>query len=270
MTGAGSVIKATNGVGLIMRDATIGPAGVAIEAVFATGAENGVVVGLVGGDGALIIGPDAPDSVFGDGGVIVGTTGSAVLLQNAPQVTLRHVVIGADDAVVGEAASAVDAVAGIGIDAGWVSGLTLDHVKIARTGSHGIAGVEVADFSMTRSEILNAGDGPGEHGLWFDGPARGGENGMTGVALIADSVIDGFWDTGLVVRNVPSEATALDLTVEGTTFSGNKRAGGGVYLRAEGLTTIDARIDSCAFERLTGPTVDALAVGTGVLNLINQ
>ncbi|HQZ90252.1 MAG TPA: Ig-like domain-containing protein [Thermomicrobiales bacterium] len=270
MTGAGSVIKATNGVGLIMRDATIGPAGVAIEAVFATGAENGVVVGLVGGDGALIIGPDAPDSVFGDGGVIVGTTGSAVLLQNAPQVTLRHLVIGADDAVVGEAASAVDAVAGIGIDAGWVSGLTLDHVKIARTGSHGIAGVEVADFSMTRSEILNAGDGPGEHGLWFDGPARGGENGMTGVALIADSVIDGFWDTGLVVRNVPSEATALDLTVEGTTFSGNKRAGGGVYLRAEGLTTIDARIDSCAFERLTGPTVDALAVGTGVLNLINQ
>ena len=51
---------------------------------------------------------------------------------------------------------------------------------------------------------------------------------------------------------------------------GNKRAGGGVYLRAEGLTTIDARIDSCAFERLTGSTVDALAVGTGVLNLINQ
>ena len=65
MTGAGSVIKATNGVGLIMRDATIGPAGVAIEAVFATGAENGVVVGMVGGDGALVIGPDAPDSVFG-------------------------------------------------------------------------------------------------------------------------------------------------------------------------------------------------------------
>ena len=73
MTGAGSVIKATNGVGLIMRHATLGPAGVAMEAVVETGAENGVVVGLVGGDGALIIGPDAPDSVFGDGGVIASS-----------------------------------------------------------------------------------------------------------------------------------------------------------------------------------------------------
>ena len=267
MTGAGTVIESTNGVALVMAQATIAEAGVAIDAVSASGGTNGIVLNMLTSNGPVVIGPDAPDAAFGDGGTITGASGPAVLLQYVSNVTLRHLVVGAADAVAGETASTVNAVGGVGIEAAYVSGLTLDHIRIARTGSHGVAGREVVEFTMTRSEVLNAGDAAGEHGLWFDGPAAGAENGLLGSAQIADSVIDGFWDTGLVVRNAPTVETSLDLTVARTTFSGDAIAGGGIWLRAEGLATMDVLVEACVFDRLLGSNVDGLAVGTGVLNL---
>jgi len=268
LAGTGNVIQTTGGIGLFLYIATIGPAGVALDAVSASGAANGIYANTITSDGPLVVGPAGSDDAPDAGGTITGTTVPAVVLQYVNNVTLRRLVIGAADAAPGEPASAVNAVAGAGIDAYVVNGLTLDAVTIARTGSHGIFGREVAGLTMTRSWVINAGDAPGEHALSFDGPVGGLENGLTGVALIADSVVDGFWDTGLVVRNVPTAPGVLDLTVARTTFAGNVVAGAGIRLRAEGLATMDVLVEGCAFDRLNGPTVDGQQVGTGVLNLV--
>ncbi|HBY46052.1 MAG TPA: hypothetical protein DEG70_07325, partial [Chloroflexi bacterium] len=117
IAGAGNVIETTGGIGIWLYQATIGPAGVAFDAVSASGATNGVHLETVESQGPLVIGPDDSEAAFGAGGTIVGTSGPGVMLSFVNNVTLRHVVVGAAGAAAGEPASTANTIDGAGIDA---------------------------------------------------------------------------------------------------------------------------------------------------------
>ncbi|MCO5175460.1 MAG: Ig-like domain-containing protein [Thermomicrobiales bacterium] len=267
MPGPGNTLSATYGAALWFYGVAIGSAGATFDSVSAAYATNGIAIDGLTSLGPLVIGPAGGAHAFGDGGVITSMSGPAVLLRYASNVTLRHLVIGESSATVDEAASKSRATDGAGIDAYYVSNLTLDHVKIARTGSHGIRGREVTNFAMRDSQIINAGDVGGEHALSFQGGDGDSLNGAAGTFTITDSIIASFWDTGIYMANYPDAATEMAVTITGTRFSGNAVAGGGVYILAASNSTIHVDVADCTYVNLQGQELVAASTGTGAIVL---
>jgi len=267
MPGPGNTLTASSGAGLWFYNVTIGPAGAAFDRVNASLATNGIAIDGLTSEGPLVIGPTGDEYEFGDGGVITGMSGPAVLLKHASNVSLRHMVIGEITALIDETASKARATDGAGIDAFYVSDLSLDHVKIARTGSHGIRGREVTNFEMHDSEIINAGDTAGEHALSFRGGDSESLNGVSGTFTITNSTIASFWDTGVSIANYPDVATESHVSVSGTTFARNAVAGGAIAVVAWDKATIYVNVDSCLYVSVQGPELLTTSSGTGSIVL---
>jgi len=267
LPGSGNTLDATNGTGLWLYNVTIGSGGAAFDRINSTYATNGIYVDGLTSNGPLTVGPTGDGHAFGDGGTIAGMSGPAVLLRYASDVTLRHLVIGEPSASVDESATKTRATDGAGVDAYVVSGLTLDHVKIARTGGHGIRGREVTNFAMHNSQIINAGDTAGEHALSFQGGDGDSLNGVAGSFTVTNSVIASFWDTGIDIANYPDVATESSVAVSGTAFSGNAVAGGAIRIHAGNNSTIHLSVDSCTYVNLQGPEVSTTSAGSGVIVL---
>ncbi|MBX3425389.1 MAG: hypothetical protein KF688_06895 [Pirellulales bacterium] len=92
---AGNTIETTTGVGLSLNTVAVGASGVRFDSVTVDGATNGIVLNNVTG-GQVSVGLQG--NSVGDGGTIQNTTGSAIVVTNAANVSINHMNINATGA----------------------------------------------------------------------------------------------------------------------------------------------------------------------------
>jgi hypothetical protein len=215
--GAGNSVAATTGTPVTVQNTTIGAGGVTFVSVAADGAVNGIVVDGTGAGPFSVTGVGSTD---GSGGTVTNVTGDAVVLNATGAVSLANMVLGDPTAVLGQTPDATNLVGGVGIRATDVTGapgLTLSNVLVSRTASHGLDGIRVTGLSVTGSDFLNIGDGPGDDAMRFG--TLGAADGLFGSATISGTVLDGFSAHGILLEN---ETGALTMTVSGVTISNNQ------------------------------------------------
>jgi len=142
--------------------------------------------------------------------------------------------------------------------------ISLNNVTINGTGSHGIAGTGVNGFSMSGCSLQNAGDGIGEHGLFFGQATLGNEANLTGTAAITNTTINLFRHNGMLVENFTG---ALNLTLDNVTFSNNVFGGSGfdgnaLQLNADANVfgsppSMTVLVDNCTFDAIDGDGIIA-------------
>ena len=102
----------------------------------------------------------------------------------------------------------------------------------------------------------------------------GSVSGLFGTASITNSIIDGFNESGMEVRNFSG---TLSLTITDTQFSNNQSTVGnfgeeGILLSPEGTAVMTVLIEStdgssCLFDTIQTQGVDATPGGTATINL---
>lgn len=264
--GAGNSVLSTTGTAVDISNTTIGAAGVSLQRVDANGAPNGIVLNTTGAGAFSVSGTATTD---GSGGTITATSADGVVLTSTGPVSLANMIIGDATATAGQAPDATNAVAGDGIAATDVTGLTLNNLLVSRTANHGIDGTRVTALTLTNSEFLNNGDGAGDDALHFG--ASGGPDGLFGTSLIANTVVDGFAEAGLEVHNATG---SLALTVTGGSFANNQAgiAAGigtdGIALVPVGSASITASVGgSASFASLLGAGVNGAPDGAATFDL---
>lgn len=234
VTGTGNSVLATTGTPVTITNTTIGGAGVTFERIDANGAASGIVLDATGAGAFTVTGVGTTD---GSGGTITNTTGAGASFNQTAAVTLANVVLGDGTAVAGQAPDAVNAVGGSGIVATDVSGspgLTLTNVRVARTAGHGLDATRLTGLSISASEFLNVGDGPGDNALNFG--ASGGPDGLFGTATVTNTVLDGFVGSGVRLDNASG---SVGLTVSGGTI-GNNQTGIAAGVGQDGVAVVAA------------------------------
>ena len=264
-----NTINTTTGTAVIFASATIGASGVTFQSVSVDGAANGIFLEDTGASGGFeVTGTGTTD---GSGGTITRTTGDGIFLDTATNITLRNMTIGdgsatsdqpPDDSVFigSDGIEMKDVLPGTG-----TAGLTLDNVKIARTGDHGIRGMGGnVGFRLLNSEIFNAGDDIEEDAMSFGS----GANMLTGTVEITNSIIAGMAENGFHVVNMGNDT--LDMTVSTSSFMNNDGPVGGcapscdgnairvIADGSSGTPTINLTVDNTAFTRIAGASIDAV------------
>ena len=233
--------------------------------VAANGGTNGV--SLTNTTGSFTVTGDGTTATQGgndSGGIVQNTTGDGIVLNNATDITLRNMTIGATAATPANGASATANIATDGIDATDVTGLSLFNVTIARTGDHGIRGLRVTNLTLEDSLVLDAGNANEEHGL--DLTELRGDN------FVTDSLFDAFNETGIELSNASG---TVDLTISNTTFQDNQATVGNfgeeaILLEASGSATIvakitgnpDTNLTNSIFDDIERQSVQAISDGT--------
>ena len=242
--------------------------GITLRSVSSVGG-TAVGIDLNSTTGSFTVGTNAGTENFGDGGTIrhLGGTDPGVLLNDASNVTLRNMIIGDTAAAAGQAANNTSHVGGDGIRATNVTNLVLNRMKITNTEEAGVDGINVTNFTITDSEILNAGDEQEEHGLDF---GEVGQPGLFGTALISNTVFDGFNESGLEVHN---DSGTLNLTITGSTFANNQSTVGNageeaILLSPTGSAVMNVLVTgNSVFDTIDAQGIDATPVGSSTLNL---
>ncbi|MCF7675739.1 MAG: hypothetical protein K9M97_10370, partial [Akkermansiaceae bacterium] len=137
-------ITTTSGTPVQVNNANLG---MTLTSVSCNGA--GVGIALETTTGSFTVTGDGASGVRGGngpGGILQNTTGDAIMLNNATGVSLKHMTIGDPTAAPFDAPDSTANIAGDGIQATDVDGLTLDQCMIARTGDHGVNGTRVSDL----------------------------------------------------------------------------------------------------------------------------
>jgi hypothetical protein len=254
---------------------TIGANDLEFRSVSANGAANGIVLSNTGSSGGLtVVGTGASlasgtrgtvGANLGTGGTIQSTTGAAVSLNNVDGgVTLKNMVIGASAATTTEGKDTAVNVAGDGIDIVGSDNIVLENVKIARTGGHGIEGIDVTNFSMKNSEVINAGDANDEDGLNFAG---GLANQLDGTAVIDDSIISASTENNVYVSNASG---TLTLTLDNSLLT--RTANTAALINGEDglkLETFDGGASPAITATVTNSTFDNLE-SDGIITAAND
>jgi uncharacterized repeat protein (TIGR01451 family) len=288
LTGVGNRVTTTNGIAMrLINGTSIGANGATLQRVDASNATHGIELRGIGSAGVFEITGDGPSDpavitagrttsragggviALGSGGTLTALT-DGIILEAAPGVVLRNMVIGDGTALPSDAVTGTSFIADNGLELTSVSGLTLDNVMISRTADHGIQGFGINDgLTLLHTEILNAGDngaGPtdGDDAMDFKtgigGPA--GPHGLVGTVTIQSSILAGMSDTGLEVENFSGD---LDLTVTHSFIGNNDHSdtacnpceGDGFLLRADGGgATIDMVVQDTTFNDLANDGID--------------
>jgi hypothetical protein len=148
---------------------------------------------------------------------------------------------------------------GVGISLTSTRDVSLSHLLIRDTGSHGIEGTAVVNFALQSSVVAGAGDADNEDGIHF---ATAGADNLSGAAAIRDSFVDGHQENGLYVRN---DSGTLTLTVANTDFS-NSVLEDGILLETFGTASLTALVEDGAFSGLESDGIKANA-NAGTLNI---
>ncbi len=208
-----NTVNTTTGTAVKIQNTTIGSSDVTFRSVSANGATNGIVLNNTGSSGTFeVTGSGTTDA---SGGTVRNTSSDAVTANNVRGgVTLRNMVLGDSTATLGQAKDATNNIGADGIDLVGVDDVVLTNMRIARTKDHGIDGTDVTNFSISDSEIFNAGDSDGDSGISFEGV---GSNNLDGTATITSTTVDAPVEMGLRVQN---SSGILALTISGSRFSG--------------------------------------------------
>ena len=127
------------------------------------------------------------------------------------------------------------------------------------TGSHGIEGGAVVNFTLQSSVVDGAGNADNEDGIRF---AFADVSNLSGTAAIRDFFVNGAQENGLYVRN---DSGTLRLTVDNTDFS-NSVLEDGILLEMFGTATLTALVEDGAFSGLESDGIKANA-NAGTLNI---
>jgi hypothetical protein len=159
---------------------------------------------------------------------------------------------------------------GVGILLNGTKNLSLNGIRIQDTGGGGIDGISVEGFKLTNAKIIGAGDGDDESGIRF-GTLGTDTTGLTGIALIKDTLIEGSSEFGLKVRNSGSSSDVLNLTVDNVTIQNNIGTYGEAGLQIEQRAgTTNVLINNSRFINNDGSGVFGTVTNTAVLNMTVQ
>ncbi|QBK31402.1 beta strand repeat-containing protein [Roseitalea porphyridii] len=158
--GAGNTVTSTTGTAVTITDTTIGAADVTFQSVSANGAANGILLENTGTTGAFTVTGDGTTTGGvlnrnGTGGTIQNTTGDAVSLLNASNVTLRQMnIINAGDA---------------GIESSGGGTFTLSALLIQNPAADGIRAVNLTGVNrLDNDSLITQFNGANANGLEVD------------------------------------------------------------------------------------------------------
>ncbi len=181
-----------------------------------------------------------------NGGTIQNITTSGVQATNATNISLSRINFSnantADGGVAGGTCDlGVVSTCNGAIDLSNVSGVTLSRININGAEEQGIVGSSVTGFSLTNSNVQNAGDEAAENGAYFIN--------LFGTVTVTGSRFTGSSFNNFGVLN-DTAGTPLNMTVTGSIFSSNSAIGG------DGLV-VDTRIGTNTNMRVTTSTFTA-------------
>jgi hypothetical protein len=233
VTGAGNTITSGLFTALEVTNTTIGAAGLTFQSISAgttaAGPASGIILNNTGSSGGLKVTGATPAAgtctlatPTCSGGTIQSTSGAGIFLTVTRDVSLSHMLI-------------------------------------KDTRSHGIEGGAVVNFTLQSSVVDGAGDADNEDGIRF---AFADASNLSGTAVIRDSFVNGAQENGLLVRN---HNGTLALTVDNTDFS-NSLLEDGILLETFGTATLTALVEDGAFSGQESDGIKANANG-GTLNV---
>jgi uncharacterized repeat protein (TIGR01451 family) len=221
VTGSSNQLTSTTGVALDVRNTTITNDNLTFLSISSNGAVAGVYLENTGPNGGLVVtGTGTTDNT---GGTLRNSTGDCMVLRNTREISLAN-------------------------------------LQIQTCGQMGIRGETVAGFSLVGSQVVGAGNGNDEHGLYFTQ--------LSGDVLIQDTLIDEMEETGIRLYNTSG---TLDLALLGVTISDNDLNSGfgedGLQFQMEGNAIAEILVDGSTFTRLQRDGIDGLVMGSAHVDL---
>ncbi len=247
VTGNNNTIETDTGVALELNTVAVGTSGVNFQSVSSDGAVNGILLNNLTG-GAVIIG--ATGSAFGDGGTIAGSTGHAVLITNAANVSLNNMDINGTAALFdGVNVNHTNAAA---------STVTINRSSIENGG----AGIEynrsasgTSRLFVTDNDIASTGD----QGLAINVAGSGAAN----VTIRDNSIANAAsGNEGILVQTTGGSNKTLNLLIDSNTVQSDTTTAA-VVIDAAGNGTVNATVTSNTnFQNLDGATGKAFTATT--------
>ena len=250
VTGANNTVDTTTGTAVNINDVTIGANGVTFQSVSCNGATNGIVLNNTGntGGGFTVAGNGGDcEAAAGNcsGGLLQNTTGDAVSLNNANDVTLTriHIDTPGDD----------------GIDSQGGSDLVLTNIRVTNVNVADTDGVEVTDLG---------------------GVNRIDDSRFETLGAMVESAVDianvdtdmtSFTMTGCTLTgtfaSVALEVAVVSIASRGSSNLNNVTIGGAV---AADPTDTTLNVDGNHFSGLSGDAVAFLATSSSTLTGLIQ
>lgn len=236
VTGANNTIDSGTSTALTIDNTTIGASGVTFQSISCDGAVGCIVLNNTGTSGGFSI--TGSGSTVGSGGSIDNSINDAIKLTNTRNVSLN----------------------GVSID---------------NTTRHGIFGQGVAAlpgqtnaFQLTNSEILNAGNGDADTGVFF---GTTGQNNLANTATINNVVFDNYTENGIDVFNTTNTAT---INVQNSTFRNSTGTFASNGILVDTGTTNSANhtlnVTGCDIRNIIGTAITINGEGTGTHALTVQ
>ncbi|MDB4913291.1 MAG: hypothetical protein JWM95_935, partial [Gemmatimonadetes bacterium] len=219
VTGANNSIASVGGVALNVNGTTIGASGLTFKSISANGGTNGIVLNSTGSSGGL--------SVTGDG-VTAGSGGT------------------------------IQGVSGAGIDLTSTQSPSFTRMIIQNTGSHGISGSLVTNFSLTNSSISVSGTtevaGRQESNIsFYQNAGTGTEKNVTGtVTITGNSLLNALhhgvnitqYDGTISSLNISSNTITSATASSGSTTGATTSHGSGININPIGSGSTIASVSS--------------------------
>ena len=228
---SGSISNSGNVAVEITRSSGTTPLNIQLTSVSANGGANGIILTNTSSSGSpggfRVIGAGGTCTLATptcDGGTIQNTTGVGISLTNAQSVSLTR-------------------------------------MRIKDTGSHGISGNGVVNFTFANGVVDGAGDADNESGMFFATVGSSVAN-LSGTALIENSFINGHQEDGLAVRN---DLGTLNLTVTNVAFT-NSVFENGILFETFGTATLTTLVQNSSFSGLASDGIAANS-NNGTLNI---
>lgn len=247
VTGNNNTIETETGVALELNTVAVGASGVTFQSVSSDGAVNGIILNNLTG-GAVIIG--ATGSAIGDGGTIANSTGHAVLITNAANVSLNNMEINGTAAL--------------------FDGVNVNHTNSAASTvtiadsriEDGAAGIEYTRSASGTSRLFvtdNEIDNTGDQGLAVNVSGSGAAN----VTVTGNNIANtASGDEGILVQTSGGSNKTLNLLIDGNTVQSDTTTAA-VAINAVGNGTVNATVtDNTNFQNLDAATGKAFTATT--------
>jgi uncharacterized repeat protein (TIGR01451 family) len=199
-----------------------------------------------------------------NGGTITNITTSGVQATNATNISLSRInFANANTADGGVAGGTCDlgnvSTCNGAIDLTNVSSVTLSRININGAEEQGIVGSGVTGFSLSNSNVQNAGDEAAENGAYFIG--------LFGTVSVTGSRFTGSAFNNFGVIN-DTAGTPLNMTVTGSIFSSNSSIGGdGLVLDTRGGTNSNVHVGTSTFTANKDDHFNVVSSSNAIMNV---
>ncbi len=245
-----NTINLPNSTALMVRDTTIGPAGLTFRSI-SSGASSNVGISLenTGSTGGLTVtgldGADGgTDPDVGSGGTITGKTGPDGSNTSGTGIYLNH-----------------------------TSNVSLSGMQLSNFDNSAIRGISVTGFRLTHSTIsgtIGNNTGATEGAITFGTSNPGGANGLLGSGASA-SLIDHVDVSGAIEHTLEfyNQSGSFGLTVSNSNIRDNSIAGGsdGILSEMQGTATATININNNTFTNNKSQAIQVAANDSSSVNL---